>query len=251
MSPPETPDPHPAAAPAHVTTHAATFHAPVQYHIQTPSEQTDTRGLPLVVALHGMGMSGQSFLRVLRHLGQQCVILAPNGPYPFEKRAGSTIQIGYGWYIYRGDQVEFREHLERSEAFLNELVTRVANELGTDNSRTTLLGFSQGGYLAGFAALRNPDRYPGLVIASSRLKHEFLTTELATRRLPRTLFLHSAADQATPLERMRDGLEQLVAHGGVAELYEHDAGHRLPPDALQHMAAWQQRQELGPREGQA
>lgn len=228
----------------HVTTDHAPFTAPVRYHVQETSTSPTNGERSLIVALHGMGMSGGSFLRVLRHLPTTGVVVAPDGPYPFEKRTTQEITIGYGWYIYRGDQDEFREHLERSEAFLLDLVDRVADKYNVDRGRTTLIGFSQGGYLAGFAALRHPERFPGLVIASSRLKHEFLTEGLRSRQLPKTLFLHSAGDHALPIARAQESMKWLRDHGGDVELHEHDAGHRLPPEALRHMADWLTRQGL-------
>ena len=99
--------------------------------------------------------------------------------------------------------------------------------------------------MAGFCALRHPDRFAGLVIASSRLKHEFLEEELRSGNLPATLFLHSEADASTPLSRTKEGMELLQRSGGNAELFEHDAGHRLPPEALRFLDDWQQRQGLG------
>lgn len=196
----------------------------------------------LLVALHGMGMSASSFARVLRHLPDdpERATLIPEGPYPFERRTPDEIKVGHSWYIYRGDQDEFRAHLERSEAHLNRVLEHVAAAGHSVPQDRTLLGFSQGGYLAGFAALRDPARYPRLVIASARLKHEFLTTELASRNLPPTLFIHSAADTATPVERAREGAQLLRDHGASAELMLHDAGHRLPPEGLERLHEWWQ-----------
>lgn len=206
--------------------------------------QRPAEGWPLVVALHGMGMSGAGFLRVLRHLPGPRAILAPDGPFPFEQRDGASMRVGHAWYIYRGDQAEFRAHLVRSEAHVLELLARVQRLHPIDARRVVLLGFSQGGYLAGFTGLRHPERFPGLVIASSRLKHEFLEGELARGGLPHTLFLHGRDDAAIPWQRAQEGVDRLLAQGGSAELALHDEGHRLPRTALETLAAWLERKGL-------
>ncbi|MCA8963077.1 MAG: metallopeptidase family protein, partial [Planctomycetes bacterium] len=94
-------------------------------------------------------------------------------------------------------------------------------------------------YLAGFLAVRNPDRFRGLVIASARLKHEFLEEELeAGEELPNTLFLHSRKDKSTPWERTKQGLDLLEKAGAHVTHYLHDDGHRLPPDAVVKITEW-------------
>ena len=183
----------------------------------------------------------EKFERVLRHLEiPRMVLVVPEGVYPFEIRR-ETIEIGYAWYLYRGDQAEFREHLLRSESYLLRLLDQVAEDHPIDPRRSVLLGFSQGGYLAGFMALRHPERFGGLVLASSRLKHEFLEKELQSGDLPHTLFLHSEEDPALPWPRVKEGAALLENAGGDVETYLHNQGHRLPPDALEFMTGWLRR----------
>lgn len=204
-------------------------------------------GAALLVALHGMGMTAEKFARVLRHLPPtDRGLLIPDGPYPYEMRSADGIQVGRAWYIYRGDQDEFREHLLRSEAYLLALLDTLALREPIAARRTVLVGFSQGGYLAGFVACRHPERFAGLVIASARLKHEFLRPELETpgRRLPRALFLHSASDAQIDARHAHDGVERLRAAGGDAELFLHGGGHRLPTEALNELHHWLERKGL-------
>ena len=143
---------------------------------------------PLLVALHGQGMSADRFLRILLPLDKGPLrLVIPEGMYPYEIRREDRIVIGYSWYLYRGDQAEFRAHLARSEEHLRSLLDEIEARHPVDRKRSVLLGFSQGGYLAGFVGLRHRDRFGGLVIASARLKHEFLEKELQAGDLPRTL----------------------------------------------------------------
>lgn len=196
-----------------------------------------------LLCLHGMGMTASGFARVLRHLpnGPRRLVV-PEGPYPFEQRAAGGIKVGHAWYIYRGDQDEFREHLLRSEAHLLALLDE-ADPTSEPRLPTVALGFSQGGYLAGFLALRHPDRFSGLVISSARLKHEFLESELDAGKLPHTVFLHSKSDRAIDWRMAEDGVNRLRAAGGEADLILHDGGHRLPASALVELDAWLRRHD--------
>ena len=193
----------------HLEEGARPFVTEARYLLERPQRDPDG-GSPLLVALHGQGMSAYSFHRILRHLGRRPrTLLVPEGPYPFEKRSEAGIEVGYGWYIYTGDQGAFRAHLEHSERHVVGLVKEICESHPIDRSRITLLGYSQGGYLAGFIALRQRDLFRGLVLASTRLKHEFLEDEIRAGDLPATLFVHSESDPALPWDRVSEGTKLL------------------------------------------
>ncbi len=215
--------------------------------LREPSPPLD-RALPLLVALHGQGMSAAGFLEALALLPEaERLLLVPEGPYPFEKRSPEGIDVGHSWYIYRGDQAEFRTELERSEAYLVEMVTALAERVAVDRERVTLIGFSQGGYLAGFAALRRPDLFRGLVLAAARLKSEFLSEELARGALPTTLVLHSEEDTLLPWARAAPDIERLRAAGGDLEVFHYRGGHRFTEEALRAAGEWLARKDLDGR----
>ena len=197
---------------------------------------------PLLTALHGQGMSAERFRRVLRHLpATDHARLFPEGPYVFEMRDPPPIRAGHGWYIYLGDSDAFRRELERTEEHLLATLDQIESQYGTtDRSRSVLLGFSQGGYLAGFVGLRHPERFGGVVISAARLKHEFLTNELARggSSLPAVLLLHSPDDPATAFERAEESRDRLAEAGVDVELFAHEGGHRLPPPALTRVHEW-------------
>ena len=200
----------------------------------------DERPRPLLVALHGQGMSAESFRRVLRHrppTGHR--LLVPEGPHVFERREPEGIRAGHGWYIFLGDQEAFRREMTRAEEHLLRVLDQVERDHGpVDRTRSVLLGFSQGGYLAGFVGLRHPERFGGVVISAARVKHEFLEGPLRDGPLPPVLLLHSPEDPMTPVELAEKSLEVLRAAGGEAELRPHPGGHRLPPEALEELADW-------------
>lgn len=215
------------------------FTHPVRYRVITPVGDDRSEPRPILLALHGMGMNAPRFQRVLRHLETtEMILVVPEGMYPYEIRKDNEITIGHAWYLYRGDQEEFFGHLEESEQYLLRLLDRIEAQRPIDRSRSVVLGFSQGGYLAGFMALRQPDRFAGLAIASSRLKWEFVTEEIEARRVPPTLFLHSKRDGSIPWERVEESAKRLSDAGSDVAIYGHDEGHRLPPDAIVRLGEW-------------
>ncbi len=215
------------------------FRHPTRYRVLSPPDIDRKKPRPVLLALHGMGMDADKFQRILRHLeSNEMLVVVPEGMYPFERRVEGSIEIGYAWYLYRGDQEEFHEQLERSERHLLALLDKVERDYSIDRKRSVVLGFSQGGYLAGFMGLRNRDRFGGLVIASARLKHEFLEDEIAAGNLPDTLFLHSEQDKATKWDQAKEGLDKLTEAGATTAHYLHEDGHRLPPDAVVRLSEW-------------
>ena len=115
--------------------------------------------VPVLIALHGQGMSASLSLRILRHLdAERMLLVVPEGVYPFEIRKKKTMEIGYAWYLYRGEQEEFLHHLKRGEEYLLSLYDELERRYSIDRARSVLLGFSQGGYLAGFIGLRQRKR---------------------------------------------------------------------------------------------
>ena len=197
---------------------------------------------PLVIALHGQGMTAELMMRLLPLPAETGAhYLLPQGPYPSEKRKEGSIRIGYGWYSYDGNQANFRRELERAEAHVIRVIERISETARIDPARTVLVGFSQGGYLAGFTALRHPELFAGLVLIATRLKHEFLEDELDRGTPPRTLLVHSSNDPAMSLERARESAAHIERAGGQVVELVHDGGHTIPRSLGTELAAWMER----------
>ncbi|MGE4619704.1 MAG: hypothetical protein AAEJ04_07850 [Planctomycetota bacterium] len=192
-----------------------------------------------LVGLHGLGQNGSVLAKILAPLTQQGVaLLLPDGPHRHEVRKHNQIRQGHAWYIYTGDQELFLQSLLRSEKDLLDLVRPTLKEHGIEGENCTLLGFSQGGYLAGFVACRQPQLFRNCVIASARLKHEFLTEALASQVLPEVLFLHDKKDPLTRPEPVTDSCRILEEAGARTRIDWHDDGHRLGNGSLEALQIW-------------
>jgi predicted esterase len=151
--------------------------------------------------------------------------LFPDAPFPVEIREEAGSRIGAAWYQYTGDQPEFLRALAFAEAYLRGVLESAAASHPLDPGRTVLLGYSQGGYLAGVAALRDRDRYRGLAGIACRIKTEALEHELLRAAGYPVLLIHGARDAHTSVDRQSTAHAELVRSGVDAKLHVHPGGH--------------------------
>lgn len=205
-----------------------------------PKGYRESRTYPLLVALHGMGMSAEEFAEILAPLRKlPIVILVPEGVYPFEIRTGGELRIGRAWYLYTGDEDEFLASMEKSGRHLKTLIRNTLAEYPIDNERVAMLGFSQGGYFAGYFGIRNAAYLAGLVVIGARVKDEVLERELPRAYGLPVLLMHGRKDRAVPLrlaEASHDAVQEAV--GETAELRTYDCGHSVTTEQLRDARAW-------------
>jgi phospholipase/carboxylesterase len=205
-----------------------------------PKGYRESRSYPLLVALHGMGMSAEEFAEIIAPLRSlPIVVLVPEGVYPFEIRHGQEMRIGHAWYLYTGDEDEFVESMERSGRHLKTLIKRTLASYPVDNERVAVLGFSQGGYFAGYFGIRNAAYLAGLVVIGARVKDEVLPRELQRAYGLPVLLMHGRKDRAVPLsmaEASHDAVREAV--GETAELRTYDCGHTVTTEQLRDARAW-------------
>lgn len=220
-----------------------------EYRLELPASDPPPGGHPFVVCLHGMGQSGGEFgdeAGALRHPSLARVF--PDGVFAYEHRDAERKirRRAFAWYVYTGPGPGFALALAETEAYLTRLVRRLVREHPLDPRRSALLGYSQGAYLAGFVAFRNPDLFPGgVVLASGRLKDEALEAEIAAARHLPVLLTHGEKDRFVPIEFAERGLAALERAGHrAARLVRTPGGHRFSTD-MQAAALDQLRGALG------
>lgn len=186
----------------------------------------------LLVALHGMGMSPATFRRrVLPLAPPGYTVLIPQGPLPYEMRSAGGIRQGNAWYIYLGDEAAFIESMQATEEWLLGMIDRYVEFHGLDPTAVSLLGFSQGGYLAGYVAIRNAHRFRRLVVAGGRIKHEVLLDDAARAATERPDFeilcVHGEEDGSVALDAVEKSVAAVAACGIPTELRTYATGHSV------------------------
>jgi phospholipase/carboxylesterase len=211
------------------------------WSLQAPPGPAPARGFPLLLSLHGFGEDGGRLAARLPLRGAPYARLFPDAPFPVEVKEAEGSRVGASWYQYTGDQPAFLRALAFAEGYLRDVVAAAAKVHPIDAGRIVLLGYSQGGYLAGVAALRDRARYRGLVGVACRIKTEALGSELAEARGYPALLIHGARDAHTAVERQREAHAELLRHGVDATLHVHEGGHGFRSDLAPMIDAFTRR----------
>ena len=199
------------------------------WRLDIPDREAPPTGWPLLVGLHGFGDDGARLAERLGGLGDAPYArLWLDGPFPVEMREDGVRRIGRAWYQYDGDQGRFTTALDRCSAFVLEAVAAVAEGQPIDPSRAVVLGYSMGGYVAGWTGFQARDRWRGVVALASRIKAEALDLTGAVGQ--RVLVFHGARDRFIPVERAQESAELLRSGGATVTFETWDGGHGLRPE---------------------
>ncbi len=191
----------------------------------TPSGKSPPGGWPAVLALHGYGMDEAFFARVirLRFPREPWAWIVPRGPWRVFSQPG---RVGYAWLV---GSKEFPDHegMAGTERLLSDALKAAVGSLSINPRRVALLGFSQGGFAAGVAALRTPRRWKGAAVLGGYINPLMVPEGLAAGRGARLAFLHGRQDADVPMERARQSVGLLAEAGIEAPLHTFPGGHKL------------------------
>ena len=99
--------------------------------------------------LHGFYQSGELILQQMAPaLPKDARLIAPNGPFPQAKRRGDDWDIAFAWYFFSPKQKAYFVDTHIPCKFLKNFCGRI----GIKDQNLTIVGFSQGGYLAPYVA---------------------------------------------------------------------------------------------------
>jgi predicted esterase len=184
----------------------------------------------LVILLHGYQQSGRYlFDKLASQCPSNAVILAPNGPYPLpERKADGTYRLGFSWYFYNPATDSY--YIDMSIAL--EMLARLVEELGYSELPKRIVGFSQGGYLAPFAAMRFKAVKQVVGIASEFVADEWReSAKTQSREWPpqyRVDSIHGDQDDIVEVKDSRKNHEILAREGARGEFRMLPGiGHRI------------------------
>ena len=186
----------------------------------------------LVVLLHGVGSSGAAMVplaEALRAFLPNALILAPDGPHPFD--GGAPGAPGRQWFSIR--QITPAERPKRIEGALPSLLEWLPKELSAADlpaSALSLVGFSQGAILSLSAAALGLN-CAAIVAFAGRLAH---SPQPAAPNSPALYLGHGEDDGVIGIEEGEDAAERLSA-AGYAVTFERYAGvgHMVPPVGIE------------------
>ena len=175
---------------------------------------------PVVLLLHGWTGDENAMWVFASRLPKDALLVAPRGIF-------TTPVGGYGWHSQISDTWPWVDDFLPTIGLLQELMN-VENFPGSDLSRLSLIGFSQGAALS-FAFIM---QYPYMVKSVAGLSG-FLPqgAEALARNKPlhdKNIFIaHGNQDKLVPVDKARRAVKILKSAGAKVTYCEDDVGHKL------------------------
>ena len=212
--------------------------------LEGPSYGPHNKGKPghLVVLLHGYGADGNDLIGlapVLAPLMPDAVFHAPNAPYPCEGNP-----MGFQWFgISRLDPAVTLAGVRNAAPFVETFLDETMAKYGLDESKTALIGFSQGTMMALHVGLRRATApfaivgYSGLLVVPPDANPDQLAAEIKSR--PPVLLVHGAEDDLIPAQALFQSAQALAALEVPVEWHlSEGVGHGIDQEGLRHGGAF-------------
>ncbi len=172
----------------------------------------------VIFLLHGYGESGKKiFNRLIDFLPKDALVIAPNGPFPLPEKLEDGYKVSYAWYFYNKFTGEFLIDYD----FPSELLKNLWLELNL-KLPLTVIGYSQGGYLAPFVGEKIVDTNQ-VIGVNCRFRYDRL------KNLKFKLYgIHGKNDDTVDPIMAFESFEVLKRKGISGDFYTlENEGHRL------------------------
>lgn len=195
----------------------------------------DGKAAHLVILLHGYGADGNDLIGLAPVLGPllpDVVFYAPNAPFRCEGNPS-----GYQWFpVSRLDPALALAGVRSAAPFVDAFLDEKMAEHGLNESKTCLVGFSQGTMMALHVGLRRAKPLAGIVGFSGMLAGpEILKDEIKSR--PPILLAHGDSDEMLPPVLSERAAVVLQQNGLEVALHiAKGVGHGIDNSALTHAA---------------
>ena len=159
----------------------------------------------VILLLHGMNERGlRIYRKLISHLPDNALVISPNAPFPLPREKDGRTEYGYCWYFYDRATKSYYLNQKLAVSWLAELL----NAKNIAHLPLTIIGFSQGGYLAPILGHALPQTR--LVIGLGCEFRENLVDEKIHFPL---VGLHGENDFVVNVNHSRSDAEKLIAKG--------------------------------------
>lgn len=195
---------------------------------------------PLIFYLHGYNDYLESFKKTCDSLVRQIQAyhLFIQGPYPVfnHAKAKKVKKWGRAWYLYDGSQTDFIQSMEKSSLFLEKILKRIKKRISSEG--TCIIGYSMGGYLAGYFAMTRPNFVNDLIVAGARVKTEVLDSNWESIQHLQVFALHGTLDNIVDYKPQRSEIKCLVDNGVSANFKLIDQKHIFNEEFVSEIMDW-------------
>lgn len=156
----------------------------------------------LILLLHGYDERGKRIFRKLApYLPSHALILAPNGPYPLPRPKVDRLDFGYAWYFYD----KFKERHPHGPDLPAQWLADLIGLHNPSRLPVTIIGFSQGGFLAPTVAFKVPETKLVVGVGCA-----FVSGFFPERPKFDLINLHGQSDEVVPLSRIEGEAKKLA-----------------------------------------
>lgn len=187
-----------------------------------------------IIWLHGLGADGYDFEPVAQQLLQSESLRNLRFILPHAPEIAVTLNNGYvmpAWYDVYGVRPIAKEDeagIKASQRYIDSLIQNEISR-GIKSERIVLAGFSQGGAIALYTALRFPQRLAGILALSTYLPlHSKLAAEAHTINANIPIFMaHGIYDEVISLEMSKLSRDFLQSSRYFVNWHEYRMAHSV------------------------
>ena len=199
-----------------------------------------------VIWLHGLGADGNDFAPIVPELGLPADH-AVRFVFPHAPSIPVTLNGGFvmpAWYDITSLDARGQDEIgiRQSDARLQQLIAREI-ERGVPSDKIVVAGFSQGGAIALFTALRFPQPLAGIMALSTYLvAPDALAAQLAdaNRQVP-VFQAHGTLDPMVAYDKGLESRRWLTERGWQVEAHDYPMAHQVCLEEIQAIGLWLRR----------
>jgi phospholipase/carboxylesterase len=212
--------------------------------LQTVDIETGPAPVASIIWMHGLGADAHDFEPAVPMLqlgsGRAARFVFPNAPVrPVTINGGMQMRAWYDLVSMERDGPEDEAGIRTSAVAIEALIQR-EQERGIAADQIVLAGFSMGGAMALFTALRYPEKMAGIVALSTYvpIAHAVQSEASAANHGIPIFMAHGQVDDVVPINFARNSRKRLHQLGYDVEWHEYPMAHSVIPEELQHIKAF-------------
>lgn len=192
---------------------------PLRHEAIAPRQTTDGPA-PLIVLLHGYGSNEEDLLQLAPYLPDTCHLVSFRAPFMLHVGSNCWFEIAFT------AEGMWRDTTQAAQAYtvLDESITAAIEAYSTDPARTFVVGFSQGGGMAGMCGLRRTD-ITGTAILSGINPWDLASFD--TQPNGDFLVVHGAFDEVVPVQTGHATHNHLHEINAAVTYAEFPIGHTI------------------------
>ena len=215
--------------------------------LQTVDIETGPAPQACVIWMHGLGADAHDFEPVVPIVqpdsGRAVRFVFPHAPIrPVTINAGMQMRAWYDLIAATRDAPEDEAGIRASAVGIEALIQR-ERDSGIATNQIMLAGFSQGGAMALFTALRYAEKLAGVLALSTYVPiAHMVAAEISEANIGMPIFMaHGQSDDVVSFNFARRSRQRLNQMGYEVEWHEYPMAHSIIPEELQHIKSFLER----------